>query len=67
MSDNATPENMDLTAEQVLEAEVKELLKRYGLSSALVEKKTSQVYFDPELMKRLLAKDAKAYTEIKAS
>ena len=66
MADNATPEKVELTAEQLLEAEVKELLKRYGLKRAIVEKKTSQVTFDDALITRMLAKDAKAYTEITA-
>lgn len=59
-------EQVELTAEQVLTAEVKALLKQYKLKRAIVETKSQNVIFDETLIKRLLEKDAEAYTEITA-
>lgn len=59
-------EKTELTAEQEQAAEVKALLKRYGLPRAIVEIKTGTVTFDADLIERYLERDAEAYTEIKA-
>ncbi len=59
-----TPEQAAAAAaEEAKTAEIRELLKRYGLKRALVDKKTGDVHFDETYIKRL---DAKAHTEITA-
>lgn len=66
MADKTAAEQVkqvELTAEEIKTAEVKELLKRFGLKRALVDQKTGNVHFDEAYIKRL---DPKAHTEITA-
>ena len=68
MADNATtptPEQLEKAAQT---AEVKELMKRYGLTRALVDTKTGETHFEKAHIESLECKDAKlaGYREIKA-